>query len=145
MSTELWLNSLAISMDSNKAAGMKFIINLVTPDNGENFVVEMSNSALSNIKGQQNQKADLIITVNRADLEKVMGGQTTFEALLKGGQAKFTGDRKPFDQLRSVLTTFTPDFELMPGTKPKSDPKQPTAPAVVKDPFEVNELADPAG
>ena len=74
-----------------------------------------------------------------------MGGQTTFEALIKDGQAKFTGDRKPFDQLRSVLTRFTPDFELMPGTKPKSEGKQQNPPAVVKDPFEVNELADPAG
>jgi alkyl sulfatase BDS1-like metallo-beta-lactamase superfamily hydrolase len=141
MSTELWLNSIAISMDSVKAAGMKFMINLVTPDNGEKFVVEMSNSALTNIKGQQAEKADLTITLNRSDLEKVMGGQTTFDALIKDGKAKFTGDRKPFDQLRSVLTRFTPDFEMMPGTKPKQMP----APAVNKDPFEVNELADPAG
>ena len=145
MSTELWLNSLAISMDSVKAAGMKFMINLVTPDNGEKFVIEMSNSALSNIKDQQAAKADLTITLNRSDLEKVMGGQTTFEALIKEGKANFAGDRKPFDQLRSVLTRFTPDFEMMPGTKPKTDSKQQTAPAGVKDPFEVNELANPAG
>ena len=141
MSTELWLNSLAISMDSLKAADMKFTINLVTPDNGQKFVVEMSNSALTNISGQQAKNADLTITVNRSDLEKVMGGQTTFEALLKEGKVSFTGDRKPFDQLRSVLTRFTPDFEMMPGTKPP----QKTVPATVKDPFEVNELADPAG
>ncbi len=149
MSTELWLNSLAISMDSVKAAGMKFVINLVTPDNGEKFVIEMSNSALSNIKDQQAAKADLTITLNRSDLEKVMGGQTSFDALIKEGKANFAGDRKPFDQLRSVLTRFTPDFEMMPGTKPKTEPKtepkQQPAPAVVKDPFEVNELANPAG
>jgi hypothetical protein len=40
-----------------------------------------------------------------------------------------------------VLTRFTPDFEMMPGTKPP----QKQVPATVKDPFEVNELADPAG
>jgi alkyl sulfatase BDS1-like metallo-beta-lactamase superfamily hydrolase len=34
MSTELWLNFLGISMDSKKAEGMKFVVNLVTPDNG---------------------------------------------------------------------------------------------------------------
>ncbi len=145
MSTELWLNSLAISMDSKKAAGMKFIINLLTPDNGEKFVIELNHSALTNIKGQQAQQADLTITLNRVDLEQVMGGQTTFEALIKAGKANFAGDRKPFDQLRSVLTRFTPDFEMMPGTKPKTEPKEKTVPAAVKDPFEVNELADPAG
>ena len=132
MSTELWLNSLAISMDATKAEGMKFVINLMTPDNGEAFVVELSNSALSNIKGQQVKNPDLTITVNRSDLEMVMGGKTTFDKLLADGKAKFEGDRKPFDQLRSILTQFTPDFEMMPGTKAV---KAPIIPA--KDPFEL--------
>jgi alkyl sulfatase BDS1-like metallo-beta-lactamase superfamily hydrolase len=140
MSTELWLNFLAISMDSKKADGMKFIINLVTPDNGEKFVVEMSNSALSNIKGQQAQKPDLTITLNRADLNSVMGGTKTFDDLLTAGKAKFEGDRKPFDQLRSVLTRFTPDFELIPGTKPAKAGAQ-----TVKDPFEAHDPADTSG
>ena len=38
MSTELFLNFLGIRMDSRKAEGMRFTINLVTPDNGEKFV-----------------------------------------------------------------------------------------------------------
>ena len=140
MSTELWLNFLAISMDSKKADGMKFVINLVTPDNGEKFVVEMSNSALTNIKGHQAAKPDLTITLNRADLNSVMGGTSTFDDLLKAGKAKFDGDRKPFDQLRSILTRFTPDFELIPGTKaPKA-----AAPSK-KDPFEAHEPADTSG
>ena len=140
MSTELWLNSLAISMDGKKAAGMKFVINLSTPDNGEKFVVEMSNSALTNIKGQQAKNPTLTITLNRSDLEQVMGAQTTFEKLLAEGKAKFDGDRKAFDQLRSTLTVFTPDFELIPGTKGKKpEPKS------GKDPFAVQELAVTGG
>ena len=47
-----------------------------------------------------------------------MGGKATFDDLIAAGKAKFEGDRKPFDQLRSTLSQFTPDFELMPGTKP---------------------------
>jgi alkyl sulfatase BDS1-like metallo-beta-lactamase superfamily hydrolase len=35
MSTELFLNFLGIRMDSRKAEGLRFTINLVTPDNGE--------------------------------------------------------------------------------------------------------------
>ncbi len=141
MTTELWLNALAIGLDSKKAAGMKFVINLVTPDNGEKFVIEMSNSALTNIKGQQAKNANLTITINRKELSLVMGGQTTFDKLLAEGKVKFVGDRKPFDQLRSVLTTFTPDFELMPGTKSKTKP----APAPKKDPMEAPEPASSAG
>jgi alkyl sulfatase BDS1-like metallo-beta-lactamase superfamily hydrolase len=140
MTTELWLNSLAIAMDSKKAAGMNFTINLDTPDNGEKFVVEMSNSALTNIKGQQAKNPNLTITLNRSDLEKVMGGQTTFEKLLSEGRVTFAGDRKAFDQLKSTLTIFTPDFELMPGTKAKQ-----SAPKSKQDPFEVQELAIKGG
>lgn len=140
MTTELWLNSLGISMDSEKAAGMKFVINLATPDNGEKFVVEMSNSALTNFKGAQAEKPDLTITVNRSDLESVMGGKSTFDKLLADGKAKFDGNRQPFDQLTSTMTKFTPDFELMPGTKP---PKAVAPPS--KDPLEAPEPADTSG
>jgi alkyl sulfatase BDS1-like metallo-beta-lactamase superfamily hydrolase len=140
MTTELWLNSLAISMDSQKAEGMKFVINLVTPDNKEKFIVELSNSALTNIKGQQAPKADLTITVNRTDLEQVMAGKASFDELIQAGKAKFEGDRKPFDQLRSTLTRFTPDFEMMPGTR-----AAPSQPHSVKDPMQAPELAHPAG
>jgi len=36
MSTENWLDFIAISTDPRKADGMRFTINLVTPDNGGN-------------------------------------------------------------------------------------------------------------
>jgi len=120
MSTELWLDFLGISMDPKKADGMRFTINLVTPDNGEKYLVEMSNATLTNIKGQQAKNADLTITIDRADLNRVMMGASSFDDLIKAGKAKFDGDRKPFDQLRGLLVTFTPNFEILPGTAPKT-------------------------
>ena len=51
MSTELFLNFLGIRMDSRKAEGLRFTINLVTPDNGEKFIIEMENATLTNIAG----------------------------------------------------------------------------------------------
>jgi len=133
MSTELWLDYIAILVDSGKAEGMKFTINLITPDNGEKFAVEMSNSTLTSIKGQQATNANLTVTLNRSDLETVMGGKATFDGLVAAGKAKFEGDRKAFDQLRGTLVQFAPDFELMPGTKPG----RPAPPPAAKDPFEV--------
>jgi len=141
MTTGLWLNFLGISVDSEKAEGMEFTINLVTPDNGEKYVVEMSNSVLTNIQGVQAEKSDLTVTLDRADLEEVMGGKTTFDELLADGKARFDGDRKPFDQLRSVITQFDPLFELVPGT---AVPANEVAPAP-KDPFEALEPANTSG
>jgi len=141
MSTELWLNFLGVSLDSRKVAGQRFMINLSTPDNGEKFLVELSNSVLTNIKGYQSKKPDLTVTVNRSELVRVMGGAATFDQLIKEGKAKFEGDRKPFDLLRGALVRFTPDFELLPGTKPT----KPAPSGTKKDPFEIDEPASSAG
>ena len=74
MSTELFLNFLGIRMDSVKAEGMRFTINLVTPDNGEKFLIEMENATLTNIQGFQSDEPDLTLTINRSDLEQTMMG-----------------------------------------------------------------------
>jgi alkyl sulfatase BDS1-like metallo-beta-lactamase superfamily hydrolase len=106
MSTELWLDFLAIRLDSKKADGTEFVINLVTPDNGEKFVVELSNATLTNIVGFQAEDADLTVTIDRADLEKTMMGVVSMDEQIKSGKAKLVGDRKPIDQLKSMLVQF---------------------------------------
>ncbi|MEI8371420.1 MAG: alkyl sulfatase dimerization domain-containing protein [Planctomycetota bacterium] len=135
MSTEMWLDFLGISMDPKKADGIRFTINLVTPDNGEKYLVELSNATLTNIKGQQAKNADLTITLDRTELNRVMMGTTTFDDLVKAGKARFEGDRKPFDQLRGLLVSFTPNFEILPGTAPK-------APAKSLEPFVLPDMLD---
>ena len=135
MSTEQWLDFVAISLDPKKADGIRFKINLVTPDNGEKFVVEMSNATLTTIKGFQAPKPDLTVTVNRADLNQVMMGTASFDDLIAAGKAKFEGDRTGFDQLRASLVQFTPDFEILPGTAPKQRAAPPK-------PFEVRQQID---
>jgi alkyl sulfatase BDS1-like metallo-beta-lactamase superfamily hydrolase len=125
MSTEQWLDFIGISLDPKRADGIRFVINLVTPDNGERFVVEMSNATLTTIKGEQAKSPDMTVTVNRADLNQVMMGSATFDDLIKDGKAKFDGNRTGFDQLRSILVLFTPDFEILPGTAPKTPSEKP--------------------
>ena len=118
MSTHRWLDFLGIRLDSRKAEGLQFVMNLVTPDNGETFTVEMSNATLTNIKGVQAKSPDLTITVNRVDLDLVMMGTTTLDDLLSAGKAKLDGDRQPYEKLKAILVQFNPLFEIMPGTAP---------------------------
>jgi alkyl sulfatase BDS1-like metallo-beta-lactamase superfamily hydrolase len=140
MSTDLWLDFLGIRLDSKKADGVDFVINLVTPDNNEEFVVELSNGVLTNIKGHQAEKPDLTITVDRADLETVMMGMATFDALVSAGKARLDGSREPFDRLKGMLVQFSPDFELLPGTKPST-----SGPAAATDAFQQDNPADTSG
>lgn len=124
MSTELWLDFLAIRLDSKKADGVNFVINLATPDNGERFVVELSNSTLTNIKGVRSDNPDLTILIDRADLEQVMMGKTSFDEQIKLGKARLLGDRKPYEQLKSMLIQFEIGFEVLPGTKSMNTKKK---------------------
>jgi alkyl sulfatase BDS1-like metallo-beta-lactamase superfamily hydrolase len=119
MSTELFLNFLGIRMDSRKAEGMRFTINLITPDNGEKFIVELENATLTNIKGYQAQRPNLTLTINRSDLEQTMVGAKTLEAQIADGTAKVQGDPSVLNQLASTMVDFDPRFEIMPGTKAK--------------------------
>lgn len=119
MTTELWLDFLGIRLDSKKAEGINFVINLVTPDNSEEFVVELSNGTLTNIKGFQAKDADLTVTIKRSDLEKTMMGAVSFDDQIKAGKAKLVGDRKPYEQLKTMLVQFDMGFEILPGTVAK--------------------------
>ena len=139
MSTELFLNFLGIRMDSRKAEGMRFTINLVTPDNGEKFLIELENATLTNLRGFQSDKPDLTLTINRSDLEQTMMGAKTLEAQIKDGTAKVQGDASIFAKLASTMVDFDPRFEIMPGTKPrdgvlaKDDPYEAvTGPAIAE-------------
>ncbi len=118
MSTELFLNFLAIRMDSRKAEGMRFTINLITPDNGEKFLIELANATLTNIQGYLAEKPDLTLTINRSDLEQTMMGAKTLEAQIADGTCKAEGDLSILKKLAATMVEFDPRFEILPGTHP---------------------------
>jgi alkyl sulfatase BDS1-like metallo-beta-lactamase superfamily hydrolase len=138
MTTELWLDFLGIRLDSKKAEGKQFKINLVTPDNNEKFVVELSNGTLTNIEGFQADDADLTVAIDRKDLEKTMMGAVSFDEQISAGKAKLEGDRQVYKDLKTLLIHFDLGFEIMPGTGAKDlIPEQKT--------FEQEQPADTAG
>ncbi|MFN9645022.1 MAG: alkyl/aryl-sulfatase [Cyanobacteriota bacterium] len=140
MSTELLLDFLGIRLDSRKAVGMAFVINLITPDNGECFIVEMSNATLTNSKGFRSPAADLTIVISRSALELIISGLSTFEALAGEGKVTLEGDASILQSLQEVLVEFTPDFEILPGTLLAK-----STPARVRELFEQPEPASSAG
>jgi alkyl sulfatase BDS1-like metallo-beta-lactamase superfamily hydrolase len=116
MTTGLWLDFLGVRLDSKKAEGKQFKINLVTPDTNEKFVVELSNATLTNIEGFQADDADLTVTIDRQDLEKTMMGAVSFDEQIVAGKAKLKGNRQVYEQLKTMLVHFDLGFEIMPGT-----------------------------
>lgn len=135
MSTELFLNFLGIRMDSRKAEGLRFIINLITPDTGERFVIEMANATLTNIAGYQADKPDLTLTINRSDLEQTMVGAKTLESQIADGSATVKGAAGVLAQLAATMVDFDPRFEIMPGTKSETAAKQVHAASYQAEPY----------
>ena len=136
MTTGLFLDFLGIRMDSTKAEDLDFTINLITPDNSEKYIVELSNATLTNIEGYQAEDADLTITINRSDLEDVMRGAKSLKAQIEDGTAQTEGNLAVLEQLASTMIEFDLFFEVLPGTKGPS-------PEAEKNPFEVGELRSP--
>ena len=96
----------------------------------EKFIVELENATLTNIQGYQAEKADLTLTINRADLEQTMMGAKTLEAQIAEGTATFEGDISILAKLAATMVDFDPRFEIMPGTKAR------TATVAHADPYE---------
>jgi len=133
MTTDLFLDFLGILMDGRNADGMAFTINLVTPDNGEQFVLEMSNNTLTNIEGYQVEDADLTLTITRLGLAQAMTGAKSLQDQIADGEANVEGNVEVLGQLASTFVRFNPQFEILPGT---------AGPAVEDDlnDFEVGEM-----
>ena len=109
---------------------MQFTINLITPDNGEKYLIELSNATLSNIEGFQAENADLTITINRSDLDLVMMGVKSMDDMIADGAAKTKGDKSVIEKLKSTLILFDLRFEILPGTVPVKDQQ------LVRNPFQ---------
>jgi alkyl sulfatase BDS1-like metallo-beta-lactamase superfamily hydrolase len=133
MTTGHYLDFLGISMDPKRAEGLEFTVNLVTPDNGEKYIVELSNATLTNIEGFQDPNPDPTLTVDRADLNRVMMGVASFDQPAQEGKARFDGDRTVIAKLRDLMVTFKPDFEILPGTAPTQRQVPPERPFAMPD------------
>lgn len=116
MTTSQWWDAVATRVDSERADGEQFVINFVTPDTGQEFVVELSGGTLTNIEGYQSNAADATIIMNRTDLDPVIMGRTTLAEQLQAGVGSVFGDSSVLLQLAAVLITFNAGFEVMPGT-----------------------------
>ncbi|NKB92279.1 MAG: MBL fold metallo-hydrolase [Candidatus Nanopelagicales bacterium] len=139
LSTSQFLDFLGIRLDPGLAGDSAFTVNLITPDTGESFVVELSNGALTNLAGFTAREPDLTVTIDRRDLERAMTGVAPLETQVDDGTARLDGDASVLRSLASLLTHFALDFEIMPGTRSS------TSETKSLDPFAQGSLGDSSG
>jgi alkyl sulfatase BDS1-like metallo-beta-lactamase superfamily hydrolase len=138
LSTLQFLDYLGIRLDSSAVGDVSFVMNIVTPDNGEIFVVELSNGTLTSLQGFLSASPDLTLRIDRSDLERAMIGEVPLQQQVANGTAALEGDPAILLTLAGALTQFEPTFAIMPGTTPDTA-------AVPADAFAYRDLGDSSG
>jgi alkyl sulfatase BDS1-like metallo-beta-lactamase superfamily hydrolase len=138
VSTGQFLDFLGIRLDPAKVEGLAFTVNVVTPDTGETFVVELSNGTLTNLAGFLADDPDLTITLDRTDLERAMTGDAPMQQQVADGTVRLAGDPSVLQKLAGSLVHFAPTFEILPGTAIHTGSR-------LEDPFVQEPLADSTG
>lgn len=119
MPIELFFDYLSIRLDGPKAEGKTIKLNLDLPDTSEKYLLVVQYGVLQYHKDQQADDADVTLTLDRATLNEVIGGQLNIEQGVTQGMVTLDGDPKKFEEFAGLLDTFDPWYQVvMPiGTK----------------------------
>ena len=107
MSTELFLDYLAVRLNGSKAGDRAMTLGLALPDIGESWTLMVRNGALSH-RAREADHADARVTIARSDLNDVILGTTPLADQIADGRAKLDGD----EQLLHDFVALLDDFEF---------------------------------
>ena len=113
MSLDLFFDYIGMRVNGPKAAGTTITLNFVFPDTKQQYLVELSNGALSHLANQQAQTADATVHLDRATLNEIVLGSTTLEKEITAGRAKVDGDQKKLGELVALLDKFEFWFNIV--------------------------------
>ena len=113
MDTGLLFDYLGVRMNAQKAEGEDFSINLVLPDKNEQYLLELKNSHLNNIKGVQSESAGQTVTIDRADLNRLMLKEVSPVRLVFEGKLKSSGNPLLLAKLFGLLDDFDFWFDIV--------------------------------
>ncbi|MFV3411079.1 alkyl/aryl-sulfatase [Pseudomonas nitroreducens] len=113
MDTGLLFDYLGVRLNAEKAEGEDFAINLVLPDKNEKYLLELKNSHLNNIKGVQSENAGQTVTIDRADLNRLMLKQVSPVRLVFEGKLKSSGNPLLLAKLFGMLEDFNFWFDIV--------------------------------
>lgn len=113
MSIDMVFDYLGISLDGPKADGKSLVLNWNFTDTNSKYALTLHNSALTYLPDSQNPNAKATITLTKADLVRVMLGQSTFEKEVQNGNIRVSGDASKIAELFGLLDTFNPYFNIV--------------------------------
>ncbi|WP_152221006.1 alkyl/aryl-sulfatase [Pseudomonas sp. SCB32] len=113
MDTGLLFDYLGVRLNAKKAEGEDLSINLVLPDKSEQYLLELKNSHLNNIKGVQSESAGQTVTIDRADLNRLLLKEVSPVRLVLEGKLKSSGNPLLLAKLFGMLDDFDFWFDIV--------------------------------
>jgi alkyl sulfatase BDS1-like metallo-beta-lactamase superfamily hydrolase len=112
MSTELFLDYLAVRLDGSRAGDRAITLALTLPDIGESWTIMVRNGALSHRSGAADD-ADAAVTLARSALNDVILGVAPLADQLAAGTATIEGDEQALHDLLALLDSFDLWFNIV--------------------------------
>ncbi len=103
LSLEMFFDYLGVRLNAEKAQGKAMVINWRFTDTGQNHVLSLENSALTDTPDSQAPEADATVSLTRATLDAISLQQTSFPAALQAGQITVAGKREKLVELLGML------------------------------------------
>ena len=113
MSMPLFFDFWGVRLNGEMADGKQFVINWDFTDIDEQYALNLSNSALTYRADWLAPDAGLTVTLERATLDAITLGETTFEDAVATGAVELEGDASLLADLMGMLDTFKPDFAVV--------------------------------
>jgi alkyl sulfatase BDS1-like metallo-beta-lactamase superfamily hydrolase len=112
MDTGLILDFLAIRLRHPDATELSATVRLVLPDVDERHVLELSNGVLNHRAGGDGRPVDATVTLPRAQLNALLGGEDP-AAMLTAGEVTVEGDPSALRTMFGLLDDFPFWFDIV--------------------------------
>ncbi|WP_241018341.1 alkyl sulfatase dimerization domain-containing protein [Paraburkholderia sp. Tr-20389] len=112
MTTEMFLDFLAIHLNGPKAADKNYAFNLILPDVNERYGLTVRNGVMNYTKNQLIEHPDANITFDRTTLNDVAMGKMKLADLSSSDKVQFDGDRTRFREMLGMFDKFDLWFSI---------------------------------
>lgn len=113
MTIPMFFDYMGVTLNGPKADGKVIVLNWNFTDVGEQYVLNLENSALTYMRNRQAADADATITLKRATLDAVNIGKTTFAKAILAGNIKVVGKARKLAELMALMDRFDGRFNII--------------------------------
>lgn len=113
LSIDMFFDYLGVRWNGPKADGKRAVVNWTFTDTGQNYVLNLENSALTYVAGRLATNAEVSLTLAQPALTKILQRQATFPEAIAAGEIKIDGNPAKLLELFGLFDEFESRFAIV--------------------------------